>query len=201
MTLDEIDGVVVESFGGYNWAPTSMATGVLAEQVRIQQGRAVYLPIRTARGYTGTLAAASIVTGEEIPVLPSNLSWEVVEAELSAELTRSERLLMLEPNWDGEDSPGYTPEVLDRARHLIELTVKQLFDQPRVEKVVPSIDAGPNGSIDVYWQNADRELLVNIPAAEGELAEFYGTDDTGAQVKGKLDPGTAQGWLVAWIAK
>jgi hypothetical protein len=153
-------------------------------------------------GHTASSVYGKEMMGtEEVPVVLSDLGWESVQADLEAEFARSKRLLALEPNWDGEDSPGYTQEVLDRAQRLVGLTVKQLLSHPKVDKAVPSIDAGPNGSIDIYWQNGDRELLLNLPAIEGELAEFYGTDDTGVQVKGKLDPNTAQGWLIAWVAK
>jgi hypothetical protein len=38
------------------------------------------------------------------------------------------------------------------------------------------IVAGPEGSIDLHWKTADRELLINIPARSEEPIAYYGDD-------------------------
>ena len=133
--------------------------------------------------------------------LPKGPSWNVLQSQLKIEFERSTRLLDLGVNWDDEGSPGYTEEVIARARRFVEQTLEQLYDQPILTEVVPSIDAGPNGSIDLYWQHLDRELVVNIPAHDSSLADFYGTNHAGQKVKGSLDPDAPQGWLLAWLAE
>ncbi len=67
--------------------------------------------------------------------------------------------------------------------------------------VLPVIGPGPNGSIDLHWECAEFELLVNIPAAPAETATFYG-DDYGSQtIKGTISADGRSRGLLQWLAK
>lgn len=106
---------------------------------------------------------------------------------------KASEILAWPDDWDGEGSPGYRADTLDRAA-LFTVPFTATDDCP-----VPKVWAGPDGSVDVAWRG-EREMLLNIPANRAEPVSFYG-QDAGSEVKGESAADTAPDWLCLWLAR
>ncbi|MBK9338283.1 MAG: hypothetical protein IPM98_17710 [Lewinellaceae bacterium] len=143
--------------------------------------------------------------GNIVAALPIELG------ELAAAIEQSKYLLALEHGFDAEDKitplieihlaleddfdngsgRAYSPETWEKAVRFISGYAQWLFDIFGKVIVTPKIYHGPDGSIDLYWENPRFNLLINIPPGD-EPATFYG-DNYGAQViEGKFDPAKFQ---------
>ena len=115
----------------------------------------------------------------------------LIRTNLDEEIKHSRRILDFKENWDGEGSPAYREETWARAveftKKLVDLL---LIDVPPIEDspemLVPEILPGPNGSIDLDWENERFDLLINI-SVEGNLADFYGDAYCENKVKGQVN--------------
>jgi hypothetical protein len=115
--------------------------------------------------------------------LPPSLS------HIAAAIVASRSMLELDDDWDGEGSPGYSAATWRRAVGLLLTSALVLAEDRELTVPRPNIRKGPLGSIDLHWQTAARELLVNVPAKADEPADYYGDDRAGGHVvKGTLDP-------------
>lgn len=121
-------------------------------------------------------------------------------SEGAPELERKVRAeLPARPNWDGEGSPGYTNQVIERAVRLFtEMARAAKREHIRIE--MPDFGPGPDGSIDLYWDAEGYSILINVPADPRSQPTFYGDNKGATQIKGTLDetsPGLAR--LVLWL--
>lgn len=121
-------------------------------------------------------------------------------ASLADEIVHSRRILDWPDDFDDEGSPGYDQAVWLRAVAFVVAHGVHLWQDRQVVLPTPSIDPGPNGSIDLHWRRPHRELLLNIPVGEQDSARFYGDDGAfGHVVKGTLDPSADNAWLMLWL--
>ena len=119
---------------------------------------------------------------------------------LAEEIVHSRRILDWPDDFDDEGSLGYDKTVWLRAVDFVVANALRLWEDRRVVLPTPSIDPGPNGSIDLHWRPPRRELLLNIPVAEDAAVRFYGDDGaSGHVVKGSLDPADDNTWLMLWL--
>ena len=116
-------------------------------------------------------------------------------------IRESRRILELEDDWDDEGSPGYTESTWKRATDFLLNDSLRLWQEYRIRVEVPRILPGPDGSIDIHWRVNQRELLINIPASEGELASYYGDDQADGIIKGTLKTSARNQWLMMWLAE
>ena len=80
-------------------------------------------------------------------------------SKLSAILEASNGLLLLEPGWTGDDdSVPIRPEYLATAQTL----VANLGKYYTLGISEPMIGPYYNGTVDIYWNNPDQGILVNI---------------------------------------
>jgi len=122
-------------------------------------------------------------------------------SKLEAEIELAKHILDLEDDWDGEGSPRYSVDTLERAARFIRTQCDWLWDLFGMVATVPRIGPGPNGGIDIHWKQPSWELLVNIPAENKQMATFYG-DDYGVEViRGSFDPAEPNRGLIAWLMK
>lgn len=120
---------------------------------------------------------------------------------LEAEIESARQVLDLDDDWDGEGSPRYSADTLDRAARFVRTQCTRLWELFGMAAAVPRIGPGPNGSVDVHWRQPSWELLVNIPADDKQMAAFYG-DDYGVEViRGCFDPAEPNRGLIAWLTK
>jgi hypothetical protein len=121
---------------------------------------------------------------------------------LEQEITSAERMILsLADDWDGEGSPGYSRETMRRAAVFVRTQFDRLLDIFGMDAPVPYINPGPNGTIDIHWKQPTWQLLVNIPANEGEPASFYGDDTDGDSIKGTVNINSHKFGLLAWLMK
>lgn len=119
----------------------------------------------------------------------------------AAAIAESRYILELGDDWDEEGSPGYAEATWRRATGFVARCVSHAVERLGLPPVAPRITHGPDGSIDVLWRTPTREFLLNVPADEEQLAEFYGDDLRGQQsIRGALNTGHPNEWLLAWLA-
>jgi len=143
-------------------------------------------------------------TEEAVPGSPINEIRVHAHAsipELEAEIESSKNILKLPDDWDGEGSPGYSKNTLERAITFVRTHVERLWETFGINAPVPNINPGPMGSIDLHWKEPTWELLVNIPAEETQRASFYGDDYGTGTIKGNVDAGRPNFGLLAWLMK
>ena len=121
--------------------------------------------------------------------------------ELDSEIERSRRLLTWEDDWDGEGSPGYKESTWTRAVEFLKVHVLWINEQFGITVSTPQILPGPAGSIDMHWRTQDRELLINVPAEQSELATFYGDNFGNRVIRGSFDPSEQQAVLLFLISR
>ena len=114
-------------------------------------------------------------------------------------LARSRKILSLPYDWDEAGSAGYAEVTWERAKDFLLNNAKQLWLKNQIRIDTPKILPGPDGSIDILWKTAQRELLVNIPEQQNESANYYGDDKNSQIVKGSLDTSADNRWLLMWL--
>lgn len=121
--------------------------------------------------------------------------------ELKAEIESAKSILNLPDDWDGEGSPGYTRDALERAVAFARMHIEHLWEASGITAPIPRINPGPMGSIDLHWKQSTWELLVNIPAEKSEPATFYGDDYGAGVIKGTVNAGESNFGLLEWLMK
>ena len=124
------------------------------------------------------------------PQGPGAISRRMIREFLEEEIQRSQKILDLEEDWDGDGACAYATETWQKAvfflRNLIGGLPEHALEIEASEELIPEILPGPHGSIDLEWE-ADRfDLLINIPK-DGELASYYGDDYGENRIKGNLN--------------
>lgn len=121
--------------------------------------------------------------------------------DLNAAIEASREMLQWPDDWDGEGSPRYEVSTWERAVAFLRGSAERLSQECGLVADVPRIQPGPNGSIDLHWLTAERELLINFPADPSEPIEFYGDGPPNNMVKGRLPDATPKCWLLRWLAE
>lgn len=121
--------------------------------------------------------------------------------ELAREIEKSKFILTLPDNWDDEGAVGYQQETWHRATSFLWVCEHMYCNITTFHIPVPRITPGPDGTIDIYWKNKNRELLLNIPVSPDEHASFYGDNTLGQQIKGKFDTSDVSEWLIFWLVQ
>jgi len=65
---------------------------------------------------------------------------------------KSEYILEIEDNWDGEGSPGYSESTWKKAINFIYLYAEEIWNKLNINISPPDILPGPEGSIDLHWK-------------------------------------------------
>lgn len=113
---------------------------------------------------------------------------------------RASRIPALGEDWDGEGSPGYQIGTLERAISGAEELLRTAL--LRLGRVLPAPEINPahEGSIDLFWQLEDRDLLINIPAQADAPCSFFGEDLEGNTIAGDAPILPRRLDLLAWLA-
>lgn len=126
-----------------------------------------------------------ITAWEDTPRSSSRL-LESLHQELEAEIRQAESVLG-PPEINGQERL-YSEETLDRAVAFLRMHIEGLWRSYGFKTPIPTIGPGPDGSVDLFWEQVSWKLLVNIPATTDALATFYGDDHGRQKTKGSLDP-------------
>jgi hypothetical protein len=120
-------------------------------------------------------------------------------------IEQSKYILTFQDDWDDQGSPAYRSATWQRATGFLSRGAQQLWEENHLSLDVPKILPGPAGSIDLHWRTLHRELLINIPDAVDEPANFYGDDSISKEhppsqmVKGVIDTSKDYLWLLMWL--
>ena len=134
---------------------------------------------------------------EQIPEVPSSaLLLESQGDAFRRELAHAERLL---GSRDEHDEPYYSRETLDRGAEFLRMHAEWIWKSCGSKAPVPTIGPGPQGSLDLYWKMSSFELLVNIPASDGELGTFFARDNNKQTAKGSFDPKRFALSIASWL--
>ncbi len=151
------------------------------------------------------LAKQKAASAAHIPFQRREEFTDVAIKNILEAIEQSKNILTFKDDWDGEGSPAYKAATWQRAAAFLRHSALQLWQAHQVILDVPKILPGPVGSIDLHWKTDRRELLINIPEALDEPANFYGDDSVstdhllGQMVKGILDTSKDSQWLLMWL--
>ena len=106
--------------------------------------------------------------------------------DIIQEIEKSKYILTLEDDWDDEGSSRYEKSIWIKAVQFVVLFASLTWDSTRKLVATPKIYHGPNGSIDVSWEEDRFNLLLNIfQKDEKYFATFYGdAKDANQEMKG-----------------
>jgi hypothetical protein len=101
-------------------------------------------------------------------------------------IEKSKYLLDLKENWDDNGAVGYDFDVWQKAVLFVSKLATRIYKSYGQIIKTPRIYHGPNGSIDIYWENESFNLLINIPKTG--LGIFYGDNYKDNKSEGSFDP-------------
>ena len=120
-------------------------------------------------------------------------------------IDKSRYILELKDDWDDAEGVGYSEPTWNRAQSFLMRNALKLWRSHKICFDAPRILPGPEGSIDLHWKTADRELLINVPARSQESIAYYGDDNregTENAIRGKdLESSTDGEWIFLWLMK
>jgi hypothetical protein len=122
--------------------------------------------------------------------------------EIDQLIESSRKMLELEEDWDAEGASPIAESTWHRAVEFLRRNTSILWNRYSLRVENPSMTPVADGSIDLHWKLAGRELLINIPASEDEWADYYGDNKQGGNiVKGTLHAEAANHWLFVWLTE
>jgi hypothetical protein len=113
-------------------------------------------------------------------------------------IERSRYIGQLEDDWNDEGAKGYSPLTWRRTAYFAAVQANSARDAG-VSIGIPTIAPADHGSIDIHWQNNDRDLLINVPADPNKRATYYGASRAGETTSGLLDARSARPDLLLWL--
>ena len=141
---------------------------------------AIKVPGKGTEKTPGSNSLHLTVKGKLIGSIPNAL------LSIFEEIERSKYILDLKDNWNDDDAVGYTFDAWKKAvQFIIKLSAK-IYNTCNQVISTPKIYHGPNGSIDIYWENEAFNLLINIPP--NGPGTFYGDNYKNNKVEGAFDP-------------
>ncbi len=105
--------------------------------------------------------------------------------QLAEEIERAQQIVSLNDNWDGEGSQGYSQDTFDRTVKVLGRCSSTVRRECGRSMPVPTIGAGPDGTIDIYWSTATWTLLFNIPVNPNDPVTYSGKQSN-RLIKGNL---------------
>lgn len=121
--------------------------------------------------------------------------------EIEVALREAREMTTWSDNWDGEGNAGYSDATIEHASAFLTRCSREVWQRHGRAMPVPDIGPGPAGSIDFHWKTSERELLLNLPAEQGEMLDFYGDTSDGEAVKGRVHASTVGPWLLSWLTQ
>lgn len=97
---------------------------------------------------------------------------------LAQEIKSANYILGLEDDWDDEGGIGYSENTLKSAIDFVINYSLAIWEEESVLIDAPQITPGPDGSIDLSWDENDYRLLINVHPSPKNIASFYGDNRT-----------------------
>ncbi len=108
-----------------------------------------------------------------------------------------EKLLGFRGDPDDKNFVPISKDTLERAKRFFIPYLALFSTVASTVKIMP----GPDGSVDIKWKNAKKELLLNVPADKNEPAQFYGDDYGKLSIKGTVEEDSLHPSVLAWLGK
>lgn len=140
-----------------------------------------------------------VVAWEDTAGTSASRAVKVTQRGLEAEIERSKQILASQAELASEGMTVYSMDTLNRSVAFLAEHNERLWRSCGLNLPIPTIGVGPNGSVDLYWKERTRQLLINIPANADELATFYGNEGI-QKIRGSFDPKNWQYNIAAWLA-
>ncbi len=124
------------------------------------------------------------------------------DPQIAEEIERAQQIVSLNDNWDGEGAQGYSQDTFDRAVKVLGRYSSAVRKRCGRSLPVPTIGAGPDGTIDIYWKTATWALLFNIPVNPNDLVTYSGKQSESRLIKGNLTDveGKIAGVVAEWVS-
>lgn len=127
---------------------------------------------------------------------------EHVLDHLREAIHKSQWIIELPHDWDGEGGKPYRVETWERARRFLLASAMWLLETLDLSLPPPDIGPGPDCGIDLHWRADSFELLLTIPDDENAPASFYGDDRGSVKVKGSTAlRADGKNPLLLWVAQ
>lgn len=139
--------------------------------------------------------------GLAVPASVAGPTWNASTDELEAILEcirQSASIAGLPVDWDDEDGPRYSQQTLDRATDFLYRLACAAYAQA-TWMGIPTISPADEGSIDLFWKDDARHLLINILANEHEEATYFGQNQRGDTIAGPLLTSVNRPDLIRWL--
>lgn len=124
-----------------------------------------------------------------------------ISTSIEEAIQSSRKMLKWPDDWDGEGSKKFKFSTWDRAITWLRETALSFRKHYGFWVTPPQIFPAPEGSIDLHWETAKFELLINFPESLEDAIEFYGRSGQKDEIKGKLDISQTSEWIFAWLMK
>jgi hypothetical protein len=146
----------------------------------------------------------------DAPATPKKKDFHVIKPEaqggsadpltpIREAIDAARSILDLEPDWDGTGSDAYDADTWNAATGFLAAQAAYALNA-RAKIPVPDIAPGPNGSIDLVWQEADFRLLLNVPRG-GKSIGYWGQNRL-VEIKGRIvEPLADHKELFLWLMK
>jgi hypothetical protein len=108
--------------------------------------------------------------------------------QLESVIEDARNILNLDNDWDGNEAVSYNAEIWEKALEFVVNMHLKAFKYFDVELDYPKIQPGPDGSIDIVWEETLKyEILANFSTDKENIVNFYGEDNTnGSFFKGSF---------------
>lgn len=141
------------------------------------------------------IGAASLPQPEEL--WESEEECPETDTALSEALKSAQKLVTEDLD---EDEPSILGSALERAETFLRAQSHQMKKAFGYFAPTPRISPGPNGSVDLHWELASGEMLVNVPAGQAP-ATYYGESGSTNRTKGSFDPISWHLGIYTWLSK
>ncbi len=114
--------------------------------------------------------------------------------------TEASALLLLENDWDDEGSLAVDGPTLERAKDFLVRHARFFTAFYGASLEPPEFAPTRDGSVDLYWETATYELLINVPTEREAPVSYYGDNTQGNNpIKGKCSLDRVDFRLLAWL--
>ncbi len=114
---------------------------------------------------------------------------------------KTDEILDLKFNWNGEGSKSYKTETLRRAKVFLVSLIKDFWMLYNLELDIPMIFPGIDGDIDIEWKNDKFQLLISIPEKKENLGGLYGSDYAEDEIELDFDITETSVRLLSWLKR
>jgi hypothetical protein len=128
-------------------------------------------------------------------------SKEIEEENLAieSEISASSFILGIEEDPDDPDFTPYSADTHERAVTFLRRLALHAHSCGFAGIGVPEILPSGDGSIDLLWRSASRQLLINFSASANDRISFHGRKG-GSELAGRFDSTEFRPELVYWLA-